>query len=287
MDSTRSVLSKLLESYVNESSFVYKGNTYTSSFGHYYCNGDAISKEDYHDARDAYDDTGIMNMVPKAISKDINDFIEEFDIDVEETNSDRKRGHIGKNIDNKLDSIMKDTGCDLITAKTYLSAIKTYTAGDDCYAEQVESLIKSLPPYQDSLLYRGMTFGNNEETYKWYLNDCKPGDTLSLRGPTSFSSSYKISRGFTNGSYNSETSKSVMIINSRNLTGPSINHLSTFPLDEQEILCSKDTRLEVQDKKVINGTVYVHVKEIPLEESVEVTDHYIGVEGSLHQDVEE
>lgn len=289
---------------VDESSFVLGGNTYSAAFGRYSRDGEPIKAEEYHDAREKYDDTGIMSKATKVADVEINDVLEDLDIDVEEapvSETRGKRGHLenvsrGENNDSwrVLENLCKDLNVNEKEGHRCLDALHRYTIGSHDYDDEdrdvIEDLVSKLPVYQDGLLYRGMTFyvgkgAPKGDTADWYVNECKEGDVLKLRGLTSFTSNYKVAKGFNRGG-GSSSLMNVMIINSRNLTGPSINHLSDFEKDEQEILYSKDAKFQVKARKQIGNTIYLHVQEQAMNENNDVVVHTLEVEGNLHSDKE-
>lgn len=319
MDSTRLILMKLLEdTNLNEVSFIYNGKTYTSAFGRYTCNGEPITRDAYHNARDLYDNQGISKDNVDVTSSDadyfrmkedeLNKFVNEFSIDVEEAlPPDKSRNHIEKKrptvgysgdqydddfgdntLGYRIDTVMKDLKVNENDAANYVHNLKEYTVSGDYDEDVIDELLEQLPPYQGGLLYRGMEFSNDEEALLEF-SQAKPGELLSLRGPTSFSSDYAVASTFAGTGKNRITDPDrakafthVMIVNSRNLTAPSVNHLSIYPDDEKEILARQSTKLEVQGKKQFGDTLYIHVKELPLEESNNPKEILLPISGPLH-----
>lgn len=302
MDSTNYILSKLFESKdLDEASFIYMGDTYSAAFGRYSCNGDPIDADTYHNMRAKYDDTSILSRATKLANQEVNEFIEEFDIDIEETPEGPrgKRGHIDDYArehitedEDLFEELQDDLDMPGSKVRNVLEALHKYTTDDYDLAtnekQDLEKALDRLPVFQDGLLFRGMTFykgsddGDEVNAADWYLNQCGKGDLLKLRGFTSFSSDYGVAKTFTRAEPDEANFFNVMIINSRNLSGPSINHLSDYPGDEKEILCKQSTQLQIQDKKIKGNTVYLHVKELPMAEDTEPNVHVLEVEGNLH-----
>lgn len=294
----------LLESIIrklDETEFTYKGSVYKSAFGRYTKDGEPITKSDYHKARQALisseDKPGsfdyILNMPAKIAAKkidDLNSFVKELSYDKKYNINRNVRPHLEKidkeNIKERVSQIMKDTGFSRDEAFRVNSLISEYTSlkppkiiGKD--KELLDRYLDTVPVYKGIPLYRGMGFKSSIpediEIYNKFKN-LEVGDSVQFIGYTSFSSNEDVALNFaeSNGDYQ------VFIVNTRNLSGVSVDHLASTNYDEGECLYKKEARMIVKDKQIKGNSVYIQVSEESIDEDIN-NDNIIllDVEGSM------
>lgn len=269
---------------VDESEFTFNNHKYRSNWGRYSMDDEPITKDEYHQARRAMinsDDDGplarIMNMPAKMSAARIdkfNDFANSLEYDKEYDVPRDTRDHLPRiskdDIDLRVESIMSDTGMNKDDAKRVNSIISDYTSKDEIVIagdekKLLDKYLDSAPVYDGIPLYRGMGFNETDpvkmETYK-AIRDIPVGETMKLRGYTSFSSNEDIALNFAERKGDLQ----VFIVCTKNLSAPSIDHLSALDYNEDEVLFKQSTNLKVLKKEIQGSTVYLQVEEVMLSE---------------------
>ena len=281
---------KFKESRKDETTFDYDDSEYEHYFGKYTRNRVPISKEEYHAA--------LKNVIKKHYQKgsiaynlslpskefatkveEFQDFIDSLVYDKEYETVREKRGHLDRfdkyDEDGRVSQIMKDTGLSEEDAKRANDIIMEYTS-TNMYTkftpeeeELLDKFLDSSPIFYPPPVYRGLGFRKKlgDESLSGYVDFSKieEGDTMTFMGYASFSSDPDIAIEFANvhGDYQ------VYIVNTKNLSGVSVDHLSPLDYAEEELLYKKDAAMLVKSKVVKDKTIYFHVEEISLMEGEE------------------
>ena len=305
MNSIGTIIKRLQENHtVEESTFNYNDSEYENWFGRYYRNKQPISREEYEKAMDALltqqDEEGSiaqkLNEPSKELVQKIKDFREfidglEYDPDTETTRE--TRGHLAQippeDESQRVRQIMSDTDLSEEEAKAVNRIISRYTSTDNYTVFNLkersilDKYIDQAPIYEGTPVYRGLGFRQRlgEEGlpgYQQYL-DLDIGDYITFRGPTSFSSDPDMAVEFAtiHGDH------LVFIVNTRNLTGVSIDHLSSIGYEEQELLYKATAQMEIKEKIVDGNTIYFHVEEVASPEDVDTTEVVkVPLSGSMY-----
>lgn len=305
MNSIDSIIRRLQETHnVEESTFNYNDSEYENWFGRYYRNKQPISREEYEKAMHALlaqeDEEGSiaqkLNEPSKELVqkiKDFRDFIDgiEYDTDTE-TNRATREGHLSQ-IDpqdetRRVQQIVSDTDLSEEEAKQVNKIISRYTSTDNYTVFNVrerallDKFIDQSPIYEGTPVYRGLGFKQRlgEEGlpgFEQYL-DLGVGDKMTFKGYASFSSDPDIAVEFAvlHGDH------LVFIVNTRNLSGISIDHLSSIGYEEQELLYKATTQMEIKEKVVDGDTIYFHVEEIGMIEDTEDEAIKLPISGSMY-----
>lgn len=305
MNSIGSIIRRLQETHnVEESTFNYNDSEYENWFGRYYRNKQPISREEYEKAMHALlaqeDEEGSiaqkLNEPSKELVqkiKDFRDFIDgiEYDTDTETTRATRE-GHLSQ-IDpqdetRRVQQIVSDTDLSEEEAKQVNKIISRYTSTDNYTVFNVrerallDKFIDQSPIYEGTPVYRGLGFKQRlgEEGlpgFEQYL-DLGVGDKMTFKGYASFSSDPDMAVEFAvlHGDH------LVFIVNTRNLSGISIDHLSSIGYEEQELLYKATTQMEIKEKVVDGDTIYFHVEEIGMIEDTEDEAIKLPISGSMY-----
>jgi SPP1 gp7 family putative phage head morphogenesis protein len=140
----------------------------------------------------------------------------------------------------------------------YDSAIRTYQAtgkvvksGADKYSDLLEKYIYDSPKF-DSEIYRGVRFSSSDDIAKFKL-----GQSIDMKGLSSWSSDYSISKDFAINPTGVEmeideklafykTNNPVIFKLRKTNSGASIKHLSHYA-EENEVVVSKDAKFKIVD----------------------------------------
>jgi len=302
MNCISEILQSLRESRVRETVFVYKGAEYENRYGNYYRNHKPISKKEYHIARRGIlsqkDTQGTieyrLNLPYKEFAKKIEDFqefIDELEYDKEYELPRETRGHLPR-IDpydeyERVAQIMEDTQMSKFEASQVNDILSRYTSTDsyttfsDEEKELLDTYIDTSPIYSPPPVYRGLGFrkrlgDDSLSGYKLFL-DLEEGSVISSENYSSFSSNLDVAVAFasTHGDYH------VYIVNTKNLSGVSIDHLSSIDYNEDELIYKANTNMTVLKKLVKDNIVYLHVIESPIEEDSEEEIIKVPLQGSM------
>ena len=303
MSCIREILSILNQNRLNESSFVYNGSDYENHYGRYTKNRKPISREEYHDAMKSLlsqeDEEGTieynLNIPHKEFASGVHkllNFISSLEYDEEYEVFKDIRGHLGR-LDpydelTRVNQIMEDTGLEEYQAEKINDIISEYTSTNNysVFTEEDRELLNKFidesPLYMPPPVYRGLGFkkrlGEEELVdYNTFL-ELEVGQVMTFRDYASFSSNPDIAVEF---AYSRGGEYKVYIVNTKNLTGVSIDHLSSIDYNEDELLYKVEAKMIVQNKVVDGNTIYFHVEEIPLEEDTEDMEVEVPLEGSM------
>lgn len=290
---------------LDESSFDYDGVTYTSKWGIYYKGKDEITRDEYHQAMDLYNQSNVdkENLFNKGSNDTVDranrfkEFYQNCKVVSYEIERDT-RGHLPR-IDKddkglRVSCIQDEIGCDEDTAKLINKAISEYTAVDQCKLDDaammaINTYIEKGKVYNAVPLFRGMGFKrayqDDEKYYNDYVN-IQVGDYLPLWGIASTTSNPDVCCNF--GDSNGEMY--VLIVITKNLSGVSIDHLTSSRYKEGEVLFTKDTKFKVIRKEVDDDTVYLEVQEVDkLEEDISIAPdaHVVDQNVGLHKPQED
>lgn len=288
MNCISEILVRLRENRIKETTFTYQGSEYSNRYGNYTKNRRPISKEEYHRARKNVlaieDEEGSisqsLNLPNKKLAseiEDLNNFISKLEYDEDYEVFKETRGHIDRidpyDEESRIDQIIEDTGMSENDARATNRVMLKYTSTDnykrfsDSERVLIDNFIDNSPTYMPPPLYRGLGFGErlgDENSLDYYneLLSIEEGTLISFRDYTSFSSNPDVAVEFahSHGEYH------VYLVNTKNLTGVSIDHLSSISYQEDEVLYKSDVKMSVKYKEVSGNIIYFHVEEVPLEE---------------------
>lgn len=153
-----------------------------------------------------------------------------------------------------LESIKEETGMRTKEAKKFHKTLKEYFGGD--YKEFtsgnrpdavkiIDDGLSKMRAY-DGEIYRGMnTSPNKTGSYV----DLEPGDELSMKSISSWSSDKACADWFTGPS---RPGDAVMLVCKNNKSGVGMQHISRFRDEEAEVLVPSTSRYRVKDKKAVS-----------------------------------
>jgi len=161
--------------------------------------------------------------------------------------------------DQALRQIMQDTGFNEDQARRAQEALQDYFGGDfedytsGKYPEKVKEIddILSHMPAYDGSIYRGMTL--DDDSYSQYA-DLKPGDELTMRSLSSWTSKPQVAARF--GDIGYEDSDSVIIRCAQNQSGAGVQHISKMGDWEAEVLSPSGTSWRVVGSEKVSKEDY-------------------------------
>lgn len=287
MNAEREIIKHLREARsIDETDINVDGDEYSSHYGQYTKNGRPISKEEYHNARlkimntkddpDSFD--AMLNEPHKATAEKVQGLIDyasslEYDEEYEVARPTRDHFPRIQRDDKKtrVESIMSDTGFDPATAVRLNAILLDFTSTnptDELKPEDREILdayLDTAPVYLSKPVYRGMGFKsytrNGVDAFK-YFSSLEVGTVTQMRDYTCFSSNLDIAINFADANGDLQ----VFMVNTKNLTGVSIDHLSSLDYLEEELLYKKEVKFRVLDNTVKGKTVYMQLEEVALNE---------------------
>lgn len=297
------ILSSLRESRVKETTFVYNGSEYENQYGNYRKNRRPITREEYHKARkellaqkDEEDSiSSRVNEPHKKLAADIEelqDFINGLEYDSTYKVARETRGHLPR-IDpydeyERIAQIVDDIGVSAEEAKDINSLISAYTSTDNytTFSDEEKALIDKYidlsPVYSPPPVYRGLGFRERlgEDGYAGYkfFSELEEGTEIALENYASFSSNPDLAVEFSN----THGDRHVYMVNTRNLSGVSIDHLCSIDYHEDELIYKAGTKFQILEKVVGEDVVYLHVSEIPLEEGDDDNAVVAPISGSMY-----
>lgn len=122
--------------------------------------------------------------------------------------------------------------------------------------EIINNGLKRMANYSGNI-YRGMSFSREkpEEVamFEEFLNNLQIGNTLNMKGLSSWTSKKNIARGYAGdykGEQDDELYHSIILVVKNNKTGVGVQHISKFGDGESEVLMPSTSKWKVINKKI-------------------------------------
>lgn len=163
--------------------------------------------------------------------------------------------------DKTIHAIMQDTGTKSEEATKMFAAISAYSVGANHDSRQVEKFIQKSAKWDGGELMRGIHV--DMATAEELIRRTKDGETLDMRGISSWTSSFVVANDF--AFYNSTGDEAkIMFHATGRVNGTSISHLSNFR-KEAEVLLSEKARFEPSSYEYKEGVFHIFGRETSLD----------------------